>query len=88
VRGHIHTACERLASVNQAPDRSPVPAFFVATEDQRGGKQPDVVTINVPGLPAGLYSCGSWAGDGGHRTPMAQRANQRTAFDAVRILIR
>jgi hypothetical protein len=88
VRGHLHTACERLARVDQAPDRNPVPAFFVATEDSRGGRTPDVVTINIPGLAAGIYSCGTWAGDGSHRTPMAQRANQRTAFDAVRILVR
>ncbi len=88
VRGHLHTACERLASLNQAPDRNPVPAFFVATEDGGGGKRADTVTINVPGLAAGIYSCGVWAGDGGHRTPMAQRANQRTAFDAIRIIIR
>jgi hypothetical protein len=86
VRGHFHTACRMLANTNEAPAPDPVPAFFVATEDSKGGAAPDVVTIQVPGLPsAGTAQCASWAGDGSHRIPMMERANQTPAFDAVRI---
>jgi hypothetical protein len=87
VRGHLHVACEKLARLDQAPDRAPVPAFFVAVEDKAGGVTPDIVSVNVPGLAAGFYSCGVWAGDASHRSPMAQRANQRTAFDAIRLVV-
>lgn len=86
-RGHLHVACEKLARIDQAPDRAPVPAFFVAIEDGGGGKTPDIVSVNIPGLAAGFYSCGVWAGDASHRSPMAQRANQRTAFDAIRLVV-
>ncbi|MEV6595484.1 Pecanex-like protein 1 [Actinoplanes sp. NPDC051346] len=86
VRGHFHTACRMLNNTNEAPNPEPVPAFFVATEDNQGGAAPDVVTIQVPGLPdQGLAQCASWAGDGSHRIPMMERANQTPAFDAVRI---
>jgi hypothetical protein len=89
VRGHFHTACRMLSSTSAAPDPAPVPAFFVATEDSKGGREPDTVTINVPGLPdAGLAQCASWAGDGSHRIPMMERANQTPAFDSVRIRVR
>jgi hypothetical protein len=65
-----------------------VPAFFVATEDKRGGAQPDTVTIRVPGLPQeGIAQCASWAGDGSHRVPMMQRANQTPPIDAVRVKV-
>jgi hypothetical protein len=87
-RGHFHTACRMLASTDEAPDPAPVPAFFVATEDSSGGTAPDTVTVRVPGLPqAGLAQCASWAGDGSHRIPMMQRANQTPAFDVVRIVV-
>ena len=57
--------------------------------DYKGGREPDTVTINVPGLPdAGLAQCASWAGDGSHRIPMMERANQTPAFDTVRIRVR
>ena len=89
VRGHFHTACRMLQSTSEAVDPAPVPAFFVATEDKRGGAQPDTVTIQVPGLPqAGIAQCASWAGDGSHRVPMMQRANQTPAIDAVRVTVR
>ena len=89
VRGHFHTACRMLSSTRVAPDPAPVPAFFVATEDSKGGREPDSVTINIPGLPTpGLAQCASWAGDGSHRIPMMERANQTPALDAVRIQIR
>lgn len=89
VRGHFHTACRMLATTDVAPVPDPVPAFFVATEDGKGGRAPDVVTVAVPGLPqAGLAQCASWAGDGSHRVPMMERANQTPAFDAVRIVVR
>ena len=89
VRGHFHTACRILQSTRQAPAPEPVPAFFVATEDSRGSATPDTVNIQVPGLPeAGNFQCSSWAGDGSHRTPMMERANQTPAFDSVRIRVR
>ncbi|MGX6608121.1 hypothetical protein ACWKSP_39275 [Micromonosporaceae bacterium Da 78-11] len=88
VRGHFHTACRMLASTDEAPAAEPVPAFFVATEDGKGDATPDEVTIQVPGLPtAGQAQCASWAGDGSHRIPMMQRANQTPALDAVRITV-
>jgi hypothetical protein len=86
VRGHFHTACRMLDSTKVAPDPAPVPAFFVATEDSGGSDKPDQIVINVPGLPdTGIAQCASWAGDGSHRIPMMQRANQIPAFDSVRI---
>jgi hypothetical protein len=88
VRGHFHTACRVLSSTKVAPAPDPVPDFFVATEDSKGGATPDVVTINVPGIKnAGLEQCSSWAGDGSHRIPMMERANQTPAFDSVRITV-
>ncbi|MFK3980477.1 Pecanex-like protein 1 [Micromonospora sp. NPDC050397] len=88
VRGHFHTACRMLTSDRSAPDPAPVPAFFVATEDGKGGARADEVTVTVPGLPAaGEAQCASWAGDGSHRVPMMQRANQIPAFDVVRVTV-
>jgi hypothetical protein len=88
VRGHFHTACRMLTSTDEAPDPAPVPAFFVATEDSKGSPTPDEVSISVPGLPAaGIAQCASWAGDGSHRIPMMERANQTPALDAVRITV-
>jgi hypothetical protein len=87
-RGHFHTACRVLESVAEAPDAEPAPEFFVATQDNAGGAAPDTVEITVPGIDtAGTVQCSSWAGDGSHRTPMMQRANQTPAFDAVRITV-
>ncbi|WP_236718163.1 hypothetical protein [Actinoplanes sp. TFC3] len=87
-RGHFHTACRMLASTSEAVDPSPVPAFFVATEDGKGNAVPDTVTIQVPGLPQeGIAQCASWAGDGSHRVPMMQRANETPAIDAVRVKV-
>ena len=52
-------------------------------------REPDTVTIRVLGMPQrGLAQCAVWAGDGSHRVPMMQRANQVPAFDAVRIRVR
>ncbi|GAA1604614.1 hypothetical protein [Actinoplanes couchii] len=86
VRGHFHTACRILDSDSAAPNPEPVPAFFVATEDSRGGAEPDTVVIQVPGLPEeGEFQCSSWAGDGSHRIPMMERANQTPALDSVRV---
>ena len=47
------------------------------------------VTVNIDkGLPSrGIAQCAVWAGDGSHRIPMMERANQTPAFDAVRILV-
>ncbi|SDT68523.1 hypothetical protein [Actinoplanes derwentensis] len=89
VRGHFHTACRILDSQNQAPAPEPVPAFFVATEDNKGGAQADTVSIQVPGLAqAGTFQCSAWAGDGSHRIPMMERANQTPALDSVRVRVR
>ncbi|MFI7521268.1 hypothetical protein [Micromonospora globbae] len=88
VRGHFHTACRMLDSLDTPPEPQEVPAFFVATEDGGGGAEPDEVTIQVPGLPeSGTAQCAVWAGDGSHRLPMMERANQTPAFDAVRIQV-
>jgi hypothetical protein len=86
VRGHFHTACRMLTSTTVAPDPAPVPAFFVATEDGKGSATPDTVQITVAGMPStGTAQCSVWAGDGSHRIPMMQRANQIPPFDSVRI---
>jgi hypothetical protein len=88
-RGHFHTACRMLTSRRSAPDPAPVPAFFKATEDGGGGEAPDTVSVTVTGLPeTGMAQCAVWAGDGSHRIPMMQRANQVPAFDVVRIEVR
>ncbi|RZT83486.1 hypothetical protein EV383_0291 [Pseudonocardia sediminis] len=85
-RGHFHTACRMLPSTGEAPDASPEPAFFKATEDKKGGSTPDTVTVEVPGVDTtGELQCSAWAGDGSHRVPMMQRADQTPAFDSVRI---
>ncbi len=89
-RGHFHTACRMLPSTTEAPDSSGVPAFFLATQDNGGGRAPDTVTIKVPGTAtatAGTMQCTSWAGDGSHRTPMMSKANQTPATDSVRITV-
>jgi hypothetical protein len=87
-RGHFHAACRMLDSTQVAPDPAPVPAFFRAIEDGGGGNQPDQVTVEVTGMPAtGTASCAVWAGDGSHRIPMMERANQTPAFDVVRIRV-
>jgi hypothetical protein len=87
-RGHFHTACRMLDSTAEAPDPAPDPEFFVATQDNGGGAAPDQVQITVTGMPeAGTAQCAVWGGDGSHRTPMMQRANQTPAFDAVRITV-
>lgn len=89
-RGHFHTECRMLASTRSAPqpDRAG-DGLFIATEDGGGGAAPDTVTVTLPGgLPrSGVAQCAAWAGDGSHRTPMMQFANQVPAFDARRVLV-
>jgi len=88
VRGHFHTACQMIGQEAPPPDRQ----FdtFVATEDGKGGATPDTVTVNIgKGLPtSGEARCVVWAGDGSHRVPMEQFANQIIAVDAVRIQVK
>lgn len=85
-RGHFHTACRKLEDLQLAPNSQPAPEFFLATQDNGGGAEADVVSVPVPGLSGpGTYQCAVWAGDGSHRVPMMQRANQTPAFDAVRV---
>jgi hypothetical protein len=87
-RGHFHTACRLLSSTDEAPDSGKDPEFFLATQDNKGGAEPDTVTIEVPGIKsAGDLQCTSWAGDGSHRTPMMTKANETPAIDSVRIKI-
>jgi hypothetical protein len=87
-RGHFHTACRMLESLDTAPDAAPEPEFFLATQDNRGGAEADTVKITVDGMPErGTAQCAVWAGDGSHRLPMMQRANQTPAFDVVRITV-
>jgi hypothetical protein len=87
-RGHFHTACRMLDATTEAPDPAPVPAFFKATEDGGGSTAADTVEVTVAGLPrSGIAQCAVWAGDGSHRIPMMQRANQTPAFDVVRIRV-
>jgi hypothetical protein len=87
-RGHFHTACRMLSSLNTPPDPAAVPAFFLATQDNGGGAKADTVSVNVTGLPGrGIAQCTVWAGDGSHRIPMMERANQTPAIDSVRILV-
>jgi hypothetical protein len=91
-RGHYHTACRVLDSLRNAPNPEPAPAFFQAREDGAGGAQPDTTEVtvvpNAPLPPGSTVQCAVWAGDGSHRAPMMQRANQTPAFDAVRIQVR
>lgn len=95
-RGHIHVACRALESRSKAPNPEPAPQFFKAIEDSKGGKEPDTVTVEVPGKVDGkplfrddqTVQCAAWAGDGSHRTPLMQRANQTPAFDTVRIKVK
>ncbi|MEV4622501.1 Pecanex-like protein 1 [Asanoa sp. NPDC049573] len=88
VRGHFHVAC-RLLSGRNAQESAPVPAFFKAVEDGKGGRTPDTVTVTItPGLAApGVAQCAAWAGDGSHRIPMMARANQIPAMDSVRVIV-
>ncbi|GIJ48467.1 hypothetical protein Val02_53530 [Virgisporangium aliadipatigenens] len=87
-RGHFHTACRMLANTNAAPEAGADPAFFVATEDGGGGREPDVITITVTGMPSrGIAQCSAWAGDGSHRIPLMELARQTPAFDSVRIIV-
>jgi hypothetical protein len=87
-RGHFHTACRLLSSTDEAPDSGKAPEFFLATQDNKGGAEPDTVTIEVPGIKSsGELQCTSWAGDGSHRTPMMTKANETPAIDSVRITV-
>jgi hypothetical protein len=87
-RGHFHTACRMLDSTDEAPEPDPEPEFFLATQDNGGGAGTDDVEIPVSGIEErGTLQCAVWAGDGSHRLPMMQRANQIPAFDVVRITV-
>ncbi len=87
-RGHFHTACRTLDDLGTAPNAEPEPEFFLATQDNGGGAAPDTVKVTVSGMPRpGTVQCAVWAGDGSHRVPMMQRADQTPAFDVVRITV-
>lgn len=95
-RGHYHVSCAVLANDNEAPVADRVPEFFKAIEDGGGSAQPDTVKIEVPGQDdngnalfhkGDLVRCAAWAGDGSHRIPMMQRANETPAFDSVRFKV-
>jgi hypothetical protein len=95
-RGHYHVACGVLDSDNVAPVASKTPEFFKAIEDGKGGAEPDTIEIDVPGhddkgplfREGELVRCSAWAGDGSHRMPMMQFANETPAFDSVRIKVK
>jgi hypothetical protein len=85
-RGHAHGSCRLIGDNAPQPDRQ---ASFQAIEDGQGSATPDTVTLLLPGLPrAGEAQCAVWAGDGSHRIPMMQFANQIPAFDAIRLDVR
>jgi len=86
-RGHLHAACRPVGqgATALAPDRQ---ASFVAIEDGRGGAAPDTVSVVIPPInQGGNAQCAVWAGDGSHRMPMMQFANQIPAFDTFRLRI-
>jgi hypothetical protein len=86
--GHAHTSIIPLSTTRSAPDVSPVPVFFLATEDGKGGKTPDTFVVRVPGIATpGLYKITSWCGAASHAVPMAQRANQTPCVDSVRLVV-
>lgn len=96
VRGHFHAGCRKLdAGLNApTPQRSPV---FKAIEDGKGGKVPDTVTVTFQGKDAAgkaifvgdqILQCAAWAGDGSHRTPTMQFANQIPAIDSVHVEVK
>jgi hypothetical protein len=85
-RGHAHGACQSVGDAAPAPVRN---ASFKAVEDGAGGRGADTVTLTLPGIDrAGEVRCAVWAGDGSHRIPMMQFANQIPAFDSVRVEVR
>lgn len=87
-RGHLHAACRFIGKgrVAPPPDRQ---ASFRAVEDGGGGAAPDTVTVTLPGLKgSGQAQCAVWAGDGSHRMPLMQFANQIPAFDAIRFEVK
>lgn len=88
-RGHLHTACQSLGRANEAPNPDRQTDTFIATEDGKGGGGTDTVTITTPkGITqTGLARCVVWAGDGSHRIPMEQFANQIPAIDSVKLFV-
>lgn len=90
-RGHFHVACRVLIEGGNAAPSNPqdVPGFFKAVEDNGGSGVADTVTVPVINnfRKGDLVQCAAWAGDGSHRTPMMQRANETPAFDSVRIKV-
>ena len=81
-RGHVHVACRSLGvNAAPAPDRQP---SFRAVEDGGGGAGVSSFTVTLPGLlTAGPATCAAWSGDGSHRIPMMQFANQIPALDTA-----
>jgi hypothetical protein len=88
-RGHFHSGCRLLGNLDEAPAPFRLGNQFVATEDNGGSADPDVVQVVIPGFDKeGQAQCASWAGDGSHRIPMMSFANEIPAFDAVRVEIK
>jgi len=78
-RGHVHAACRIIGRTAPQPERN---ASFKAVEDGGGGPGENTFTVTVPGLQGqGRAQCMAWAGDGSHRIPMMQFANQMPAVD-------
>lgn len=87
-RGHFHAACRIIGNARVAPI-SERQASFRAVEDGGGGSTPDTVVVTLPGLKGkGQAQCAVWAGDGSHRMPLMQFANQIPPFDAIRFEVK
>ena len=88
-RGHFHTACRMLASLNDGarrPLRCPPSSWRRRTTAAAPTPTRSRSTSRAC-RARGIAQCTVWAGDGSHRVPMMQRANQTPAIDSVRILV-
>jgi hypothetical protein len=86
VRGHMHVYAQSLGDGRVAP-ADPHLAFFKAVEDKVGGVGPDLVRVEVAGLPAGLTRVCVTLGDGSHRPPMMAEAKLAAGVDCVRVRV-
>ena len=84
----LYTRFPKPTHVIAFHDAAALPAGVIGVTPGYALANVDSVDITVKGgMPAGTAQCAVWAGDGSHRLPMMQRANQTPAFDAVRIRV-